>query len=168
MDRSPRAIDIQGRPLHPREERRDSRPQARQPTQTTAGLAVAARAGSPARRARGTDRARRFGRRPPPRRRDDRTLGKDGRLFPVKKAWVYLPQQPIGSAGKGMFGETFFTAPNPPFGAVFTYYLKESLKTGAQARRDDEKSQAKAGKAVGFAGWTSCGRKAVKRRRRSS
>ncbi len=84
---------------------------------------------------------------------DDQTLEKDAQLFPVKKALMYLPQQPIGSAGKGMFGETFFTAPNPPFGAVFTYYLKESLKTGAQARRDDEKSQAKAGKAVGFAGW---------------
>lgn len=78
---------------------------------------------------------------------------KDALLFPVKKALHYVPQQPIGYGTKGMFGETFFSAPNPPFGAVFTYYLKEPLRTAAEARREREKEQREAGKAVTFPGW---------------
>jgi hypothetical protein len=33
----------------------------------------------------------------------------------------------------------FYTAPNPPLGAVFTYYLKKELKTRAKTRQDAEK-----------------------------
>ncbi len=89
----------------------------------------------------------------PLRQVDQQALDKSALLFPVKKALMYIPQTPIGSGGKGMFGETFFVAPNPPFGAVFTYYLKDAVKSGAQARRDDEKARTKDGKPVGFAGW---------------
>jgi photosystem II stability/assembly factor-like uncharacterized protein len=74
-------------------------------------------------------------------------------LFPVKKALRYVQKRPIDSSGKGMMGDDFFTAPNPPFGAVFTYYLKEPLRTGAEARRQDEKAREKAGKPVTFPGW---------------
>jgi photosystem II stability/assembly factor-like uncharacterized protein len=84
---------------------------------------------------------------------DDAALEKPATLFPVKKALSYVPPSPIGSSGKGMFGEGYFVAPNPPFGAVFTYYLKDGLKTGAQARRDAEKAQQKEGKPVAFPGW---------------
>ena len=84
---------------------------------------------------------------------DDQSLQKSALLFPVKKALTYIQQTPIGPSPKGMFGESFFVTPNPPFGAVFTYYLKEAVKSGAQARHDDEKARAKDGKPVGFAGW---------------
>jgi photosystem II stability/assembly factor-like uncharacterized protein len=84
---------------------------------------------------------------------DEPSLQKNALLFPVKKALAYIPQTPIGSSGKGTFGEAYFVAPNPPFGAVFTYYLKDGLKTGAKARRDAEKAKAKEGKPVTFAGW---------------
>lgn len=84
---------------------------------------------------------------------DEQALEKDALLFPVRKALMYIPRTPIGSSGKGMFGETFFVAPNPPFGAVFTYYLKDALKTGAEARRDAEKAQAKEGRPPTFPGW---------------
>lgn len=77
----------------------------------------------------------------------------EAQLFPVKNALMYIPQTPIGDAAKGMFGESFFTAPNPPFGAVFTYYLKDALKSGAEARRDRETAQLKDNKPVGFPGW---------------
>ena len=33
-------------------------------------------------------------------------------------------------------GDAFFTSPNPPFGAVFTYYLKDGLKSQKAARRE--------------------------------
>ena len=36
---------------------------------------------------------------------------------------------PLGGSGKGSTARRFFTAENPPFGAVFTYYLKDELKT---------------------------------------
>jgi len=80
-------------------------------------------------------------------------LAQDALLFPVKPALMYIPQTPIGSSGKGMFGETYFTAPNPPFGAVFTYYLKDGLKSAADARREREKAALKDGKPVTFPGW---------------
>jgi photosystem II stability/assembly factor-like uncharacterized protein len=83
----------------------------------------------------------------------EQAFEKDAILFPVKKALEYIQQQPIGSSGKGMFGETYFTAPNPPFGAVFTYYLKDSIKTAAESRREREKAQEKAGTPVRFPGW---------------
>ena len=35
-------------------------------------------------------------------------------------------------------GAEFFTAPNPPFGAIFTYHLDEELKTRAETRRAAE------------------------------
>ncbi len=89
----------------------------------------------------------------PLRQIDEASLQENALLFPVKKALMYIPQTPIGSSGKGCFGDAYFTAPNRPFGAVFTYYLKEALKTGAQARRDAEKAKVKDGKSVTFAGW---------------
>ncbi len=65
--------------------------------------------------------------------------------FPVKKAMAYIPQTPLGLKGKGFLGETLFTAPNPPFGAVFTWYLKEEVKTKRKARLDAEKEADKKG-----------------------
>jgi len=89
----------------------------------------------------------------PLRRINEQTLGEGAVLFPVKKTLMYIPLKPLDSSGKGCLGETFYLAPNPPFGAVFTYYLKESLKTGAEARREKEKELDKAGKSVSFPGW---------------
>jgi tetratricopeptide (TPR) repeat protein len=54
---------------------------------------------------------------------------------------------------KAFMGDAFFTAPNPPFGAVFTYYLKESLKTSKQQRQETEKNLEKQGKIIKFPGW---------------
>jgi photosystem II stability/assembly factor-like uncharacterized protein len=80
-------------------------------------------------------------------------LEKEFLLFPVKKALMYIPMQPLGSSDKAEQGHGFFTAPNPPFGAVFTYYLKDSLKTRKQLRKEKEKILEKAGKSVPFPGW---------------
>lgn len=40
-------------------------------------------------------------------------------------------------------GETFYRAKNPDFGATFTYYLKEDIKTKKQKRKDAEKEAEK-------------------------
>jgi hypothetical protein len=89
----------------------------------------------------------------PLRQLDEAALADAAILFPVKKALSYIPLRPIDSSSKNALGETFYLAPNPPFGAVFTYYLKDALMPGAEARREAEKQLVKDGKPVTFPGW---------------
>src|SRR5205807_9830365 len=64
-------------------------------------------------------------------------------LFPVKDALLYIERHPLGGAKKGDQGEAFYTAENPPYGAVFTGYLMEKLKTSKEKRQEAEKEAAK-------------------------
>ncbi|MCU0256186.1 MAG: hypothetical protein MUF60_05550, partial [Vicinamibacterales bacterium] len=64
-------------------------------------------------------------------------------VFPVKKAYGYVPSNPLGMSGKAFQGESLFTAPNPPFGAVFTYYLKDGLKSKKAQRQEAEREAQK-------------------------
>jgi photosystem II stability/assembly factor-like uncharacterized protein len=66
----------------------------------------------------------------------------EGVIFPVKDALLYAQSSPLGGGGKSFLGETFFTADNPPFGATFTVYLREALKTQKQRRQEAEKTGA--------------------------
>jgi photosystem II stability/assembly factor-like uncharacterized protein len=66
-----------------------------------------------------------------------------GTLFPVKDALLYIERHPLGGPKKGFQGEAFYTADNPPYGAVFTAYLKEKLKTKKEKRQEAEKEAAK-------------------------
>jgi photosystem II stability/assembly factor-like uncharacterized protein len=69
-------------------------------------------------------------------------------LFPVKDALMYIQAQPLGGRGKSFQGESFFTAENPAFGATFTYYLKEELKTKKTRRQEAERAAARSGAAI--------------------
>jgi photosystem II stability/assembly factor-like uncharacterized protein len=64
-------------------------------------------------------------------------------LFPVKDSLLYIERHPLGGPKKGFQGQSFFTADNPPYGAVFTAYLKEKLKTKKEKRQEAEKDAAK-------------------------
>lgn len=64
-------------------------------------------------------------------------------LFPVKDALAYLESGRFGWGRKASLGETFYTADNPPFGATFTFYLKEALKTKTELRHEQEKEAIK-------------------------
>ena len=57
-------------------------------------------------------------------------------LFPVKDALMYNRSN---SSFSGSQGGSFYTAPNPAYGATFTYYLKEAPKTLKQKRQDAER-----------------------------
>jgi photosystem II stability/assembly factor-like uncharacterized protein len=59
-------------------------------------------------------------------------------LFPPRDAELYVERAQFGLLGKSFQGGAFFTAPNPPFGAVFTYYLKDELKSRRKQRQDAE------------------------------
>jgi len=75
-------------------------------------------------------------------------LEKDAHLFPIKDALVYAQ-----TSKKYGQGSTYFTAPNPDFGAIFTYYLKEVPKTDKQIRREKEKELFEAGKPIPQPTW---------------
>lgn len=61
-------------------------------------------------------------------------LEKEAFLFPIKDAKMF-----IKSSGRYGQGSTYFKAPNPEFGAVFTYYLKDVPKTLKAERKEKEK-----------------------------
>lgn len=66
---------------------------------------------------------------------------------------MYVESSPLGSggaAGKGFQGEMYFNAKNPPLGAVFSYHLKESVKTLKDKRQEKEKKAFKEGKPVDY------------------
>jgi len=83
----------------------------------------------------------------------DAMLAQPAMLFPVKKAQTYTLSSPFGGTDQGFSGDQFFVAPNPPLGAVFTYYLKQELKTRAKARQDAEKELAKKGADARYPSW---------------
>jgi len=70
-------------------------------------------------------------------------LEKDASLFPVKDALMYIP-----SGGHGSQGSNYFRSPNPEYGAVFTYYIKDVPKTMKADRQAKEKTLFKDGKPI--------------------
>lgn len=75
-------------------------------------------------------------------------LEKEAHVFDIKDAWHYVETNPIGLRGKSSMGASYFTSPNPDFGAIFTYYIKESRKTAKQERKEKENKLDKDGKDV--------------------
>jgi photosystem II stability/assembly factor-like uncharacterized protein len=72
-------------------------------------------------------------------------IAKDATLFPTRPAELYVERTPLGIPGKGFQGHSYFVAPNPPYGAVFTYYLKDELKSRKKQRQAEEARLEKAG-----------------------
>jgi photosystem II stability/assembly factor-like uncharacterized protein len=61
-------------------------------------------------------------------------LEKDAHMFPIADALMY-----VRKGAKYGQGATVFFGENPSYGAVFTYYLKESPKTSKGERKKEEK-----------------------------
>jgi photosystem II stability/assembly factor-like uncharacterized protein len=83
----------------------------------------------------------------------DSLSGKAAHLFPVKNPWLYVEGDLWDGREKGSMGAEFFTAPNPPFGAVFTYYLDAELLTQKKARRKAEIEAEKEGDDTPYPSW---------------
>ena len=84
---------------------------------------------------------------------DENTFADKAVLFEPRTAHWYFQKRPLGYRPKGSQGDSLYVAENPPFGAVFTYYLADSFKTQKQSRQAAEKKSKKAGKSVTFPGW---------------
>jgi len=81
-------------------------------------------------------------------------LTEEATLFPIRKAWWYIPRSHLAFAEEeSSQGGSHFVAPNPDFGALFTYHLKEGLKTKEQIRQAGEKAKIEAGRDIPFPGW---------------
>ncbi|MCW8926177.1 MAG: hypothetical protein OQJ84_07975, partial [Xanthomonadales bacterium] len=83
-------------------------------------------------------------------------LASETMLFPVRDALWYVPRMPMGefrTGSKASQGDAFFIADNPPFGAVITYYLPESILTSREQRREKEKEIEKQGGDTPYPGW---------------
>ncbi len=72
-------------------------------------------------------------------------LQKAAHIYPIKKSLMYIETTPLGVRGKGFQGESYWTAPNPRPGAVFTYYLKDDIKTLKEKRQLAENDKLKKG-----------------------
>ncbi|MEJ7623679.1 MAG: hypothetical protein WKF34_06770 [Pyrinomonadaceae bacterium] len=63
-------------------------------------------------------------------------MAKPSILFPVKEALMYVRSNTAFASSQGA---SFYTAPNPAYGATFTYFLKDSPKSLRQKRQDAER-----------------------------
>jgi photosystem II stability/assembly factor-like uncharacterized protein len=68
-------------------------------------------------------------------------------LFPVRTAHWYVPKDLVDSEGNDDY-----QAANPPFGAVFTYYLRDGYRS-MQAAREDREAALAPDQDVPFPGW---------------
>jgi len=80
-------------------------------------------------------------------------LKQEASLFTPRKAWWYIPRPILGMEGKGSQGASHYIAPNPPFGAVITYFLAQDYQTKKEERQSHEKKQIKKQEPVIFPGW---------------
>jgi photosystem II stability/assembly factor-like uncharacterized protein len=83
-------------------------------------------------------------------------LASGATFFAPRRAHWYVPRRPLSCSSTGCVdsqGDAYFVAKNPPFGAVFTYYLAEALSSRAEARAEREKPLVKANEDVSFPGW---------------
>jgi hypothetical protein len=61
-------------------------------------------------------------------------------LFDIKNVWSFNIKGNKGYRPKGVFGDHFYTAKNPPSGPVLSIYSKEKIVGLNEERRKDEKS----------------------------
>ncbi len=71
-------------------------------------------------------------------------------FFPIAEGLMYVEAARLGLRGKSFQGESYYTADNPEVGAVFTYHLKESIKTREQRRKEQEKKLREAGEDIPY------------------
>ena len=72
---------------------------------------------------------------------NDASLEAAATVFPIKDALLFVPNQPLGLRDKGHLGSSYYAAENPAVGAVFTYWLKDDIKTLKAKRKAAEKEK---------------------------
>lgn len=83
----------------------------------------------------------------------EESLDQDAMLFPGRTALWYIEQHPLAFSSGGSQGHGFYRAPNPPFGANFTYYLGDDIQSLSEQRIADEAPLIEAGEDTPFPGF---------------
>lgn len=73
-------------------------------------------------------------------------MAEDAHIFPIKDALAYIPN----GSGRGSQGGDYFYADNPPFGAIFTYYVQDRIQTREQERQAAERQLRESGDPVPY------------------
>ena len=74
----------------------------------------------------------------------------DASIFPIKTALAYVESNPLGLRGTGSQGASMYSAPNPEFGAAFTYFVKEKPKSPKKIRQEAEKEAKDKGEDIDY------------------
>ncbi|MDA1081925.1 MAG: glycosyl hydrolase [Gemmatimonadetes bacterium] len=80
-------------------------------------------------------------------------LASEGAVLPVRDAWWFIPSAVAQAPGRPTLGSDDFTSPNPPHGALFTYWLREVPTTAREARLNAERAARETGRDVPFPGY---------------
>ncbi len=81
-------------------------------------------------------------------------LGESVAIFPVRNALLYMERGRLGGRqGRGSQGASYYNASNRPFGATFTYFLPEKIRSHKEARQQKEKELRKDGGDVPYPSW---------------
>ncbi len=89
----------------------------------------------------------------PLRHLDMTALEAEAKLFPLRSTWMFMESFELGYNRKAFMGDDFYSAPNPPIGAVFTYHLRDGLKTLTERRREAEKKTDEDGGTLSYPSW---------------
>nr|WP_083332600.1 glycosyl hydrolase [Hyphomonas sp. Mor2] len=76
---------------------------------------------------------------------NEQSLEQDAMLFPGRDALWYIEQPTLAFSEGGSQGHGYYRAPNPPFGANFTYYLAEDIPSLKEQRVERESPRIEAG-----------------------
>jgi len=74
-------------------------------------------------------------------------------LLPVSRTPLYIESSPLGGRGASFQGSALYAAQNPAFGATFTYYLREQVRTRREARQVAERAAARKNADVMYPPW---------------
>ena len=77
-------------------------------------------------------------------------LAKDAHIFPVSDALQFNFKN---TDGRGSLGHSYFTSPNPTYGATISYFLKESIVSRKQARMREEANKVRNNEPVYYPSW---------------
>jgi hypothetical protein len=71
-------------------------------------------------------------------------------LYPSRGAYLYVPTRQYGGGGKAFQGEFLYSAENPPYGALLTWYRKDALQSLKEKRVAAEQAAEKAGRPITY------------------
>lgn len=82
---------------------------------------------------------------------NDKLLQSNFHQFDIKTAWMFQESTPLGLTEKANQGESYYTAENPTYGVVFTYYFQDSTFTSLKEQRKKREAELmKSNKAVPY------------------